>query len=93
MKLPLAVDVLGFFFTFYALGFQTIVCMILGYYTAKRSLRSVFNWLVVGFVAGLIPIMGLVFMIVAYFFYPPPSPGSRPGHHPPRTRDGADRRR
>ena len=78
MKLPLAVDVLGFFFTFYALGFQTIVCMMLGYSPRRRSQRSVFNWLVVGFVAGLIPMVGLVFMVVAYFFYPPPHAGRGP---------------
>jgi hypothetical protein len=94
MKLPLAVDIVGFLFTFYTLGFQTVACMILGYFTARKTFRSVFNWLVVGFIAGLIPLIGLVFMLIAYFFYPPPTPRSGPGYHPPRDRsDTASRRR
>ena len=86
MKLPLALDAVGFLFTFYTLGFQTVACMILGYFTAKKTYRSVFNWLVVGFFAGLIPLVGLVFMLIAYFFYPPPTPRSGPGYHPQKER-------
>ncbi len=107
MGAPPAVDVwdpfLDVLFFYYAFGLQTVTCMVIGYYVAKRTTRSTFNWLATGFIAGLIPIAGVVFMLVALFFYPPPMPRATPGYHPPKSREsggsarpggrGADERR
>jgi len=60
-----------------------IACMVLGYSTARKTHRSVFNWVLVGLLAGIIPVMGPILMVIAYFWYPPPAPTTRPGYHPP----------
>lgn len=60
-----------------------IVCVTLGVLTARKTQRSIFNWVLVGAINGIIPVLGPVLMGVAYFFYPPPVPSSRPGYHPP----------
>lgn len=97
MIAPFAVDlrdaVVDALFFFYAFGLQTITCMVLGYFVARRTTRSAFNWLATGFLAGLIPVAGIVFMVVALLFYPPPAPSSKPGYHPPKTTDRDARRR
>lgn len=62
-----------------------IVCMVLGYYTARRTSRSVFNWILVGLLNGLIPVVGPILMVIAFFFYPPPAPRVTPGYHPPKS--------
>jgi hypothetical protein len=60
-----------------------IVCITLGVLTARKTQRSIFNWVLVGAINGIIPVLGPILMIVAYFFYPPPAPSSRRGYHPP----------
>ena len=60
-----------------------IVCITLGVLTARKTQRSIFNWVLVGAINGIIPVVGPILMVVAYFFYPPPAPSSRRGYHPP----------
>jgi len=60
-----------------------IACITLGVLTARKTQRSIFNWVLVGAINGVIPVLGPILMVVAYLFYPPPAPSSRPGHHPP----------
>jgi len=87
---------------FYLLQWQLpvlpVVCIVLGVLTARKTHRSTFNWVLVGLFAGVIPVVGPVLMVVAYFWYPPPAPTRRAGYHPPgsgaaRTKpgSGADR--
>jgi hypothetical protein len=74
-----------------------IVCVVLGVLTARKTHRSVFNWVLIGGINGLIPVVGPILMVVAYFFYPPPAPSTRPGYNPPGStrrgpRDGLPKR-
>lgn len=69
-----------------------IACMVLGYYTARKTSRSVFNWILVGLLAGIIPVVGPILMVIAYFWYPPPAPTVRPGYHPPGSAERDARR-
>jgi len=81
-----AVDsVLGFFFLLqWQLPVLPVVCVVLGMLTARKAHRSVFNWALVGLLAGVIPVLGPVLMVVAYLWYPAPPPqASRAGYHPP----------
>ena len=50
---------------------QLVVCLYLGYRVARRTGRSLINWLLVGFVAAIPPFVGLVLMIVCVLWYPP----------------------
>lgn len=43
---------------FYAFGPQLVICMALGYATARRSGGSMLNWLVIGFLAAVVPRQG-----------------------------------
>jgi hypothetical protein len=74
-----------FFLLQWQLPVLPVVCIVLGVLTARKSHRSVFNWVLVGLLAGIIPVVGPILMVVAYFWYPPPPPTNRPGHHPPKT--------
>ncbi|HQG53991.1 MAG TPA: hypothetical protein PLT83_00680 [Thermoleophilia bacterium] len=83
---------------FYLLQWQLpvlpVVCIVLGVLTARKTHRSTFNWVLVGLFAGVIPVVGPVLMVVAYFWYPPPAPTRRAGYHPPgsgaaRTKPGS----
>lgn len=79
-------SVLGVFFLLqWQLPVLPVVCVVLGVLTARKSHRSVFNWVLVGLLAGLIPVVGPILMVVAYLWYPPPPPTTRPGYHPPKT--------
>jgi len=87
---------------FYLLQWQLpvlpVVCIVLGVLTARKTHRSTFNWVLVGLFAGVIPVVGPVLMVVAYFWYPPPAPTRRAGYHPPgsgaaRTKRGQRRPR
>ena len=49
---------------FWALGPQLVICMGLGYAAAKRSGGSLLNCLVVGFLAAVVPLLGVVVMLV-----------------------------
>ena len=64
-----------------------VVCVVLGYLTAKKTHRSVFNWVLVGLLNGVIPVLGPILMVLAYFFYPPPTPRVTPGYNPPGSRE------
>lgn len=74
-----------FFLLQWQLPVLPVVCVVLGVLTARKSHRSVFNWVLVGLLAGLIPVMGPILMVVAYLWYPPPPPTTRRGYHPPKT--------
>jgi hypothetical protein len=88
----LAEPVLDVFFLLqWQLPVLPVVCIVLGVLTARKTQRSVFNWVLVGLLAGIIPVLGPILMVVAYLWYPPPPPTTRPGHHPPKT-PGRDRR-
>jgi hypothetical protein len=51
---------------------QLPACLYLGYRTAKKTGRSMLNWTVMGFLlAVIVPPVGLVVSLVAFFFYPP----------------------
>ena len=47
---------------FYALGPQLVVCMLLGYLSARKTAGDLLNWLVVGFFAALVPLAGVLIM-------------------------------
>jgi uncharacterized membrane protein len=49
---------------FWALGPQLVICLLLGYAAAKRSGGSLLNWLIVGFLAAVVPLVGVVVMVV-----------------------------
>jgi len=77
------------------LGLQIPFCMYLGYRTARRSERNVLNWLVIGFLAAIPPIMGPLIMVIAWRWMPPSTPrypraerrgGRRDGPRRPRRR-------
>jgi len=73
-----------FFLLQWQLPVLPVVCVVLGVLTARKSHRSVFNWVLVGLLAGIIPVVGPILMVVAYLWYPPPAPqASRAGYHPP----------
>jgi len=48
---------------FYAFGPQMVICMLLGYLTARKTAGDLLNWLVVGFVAALVPLAGVLIML------------------------------
>lgn len=62
-----------------------IACMVLGYFIARKTQRSAFNWILVGLLNGIIPVLGPILMVIAYFFYPPPAPSTKRGYHPPKS--------
>jgi len=74
---------------------QPVPCVILGYLTARKTGRSKFNWVVVGLLASIPPIVGIFLMLAAYYWYPAPAPRPGPGYHPQRGGPGerGDRRR
>jgi hypothetical protein len=74
-----------FFFLQWQLPVLPIVCVVLGVLTARKTQRSVFNWVLIGAINGVIPVIGPILMVLAYFFYPPPAPSTKPGYHPPQT--------
>jgi len=89
--------VLGVFFLLqWQLPVLPVACVVLGVLTARKTHRSVFNWVLVGLLAGIVPVVGPVLMVAAYLWYPPPvAQASRPGHHPPGSaerRPGAGKR-
>lgn len=48
---------------FYALGPQMVICMLLGYFAARKTAGDLLNWLVVGFFAALVPLAGVLIML------------------------------
>lgn len=51
---------------FYAFGPQLLICLALGYFAARRSSGSMVHWLVVAFLASVVPLAGVVLMLVLY---------------------------
>jgi hypothetical protein len=74
-----------FFLLQWQLPVLPVVCIVLGVLTARKTQRSVFNWVLVGLLAGLVPVVGPVLMVVAYLWYPPPPPSTKAGYHPPKS--------
>jgi hypothetical protein len=69
-----------------AFAVQLVLCLYLGYRVARRTERSLVNWLFVGFLAAIPPVVGPVLMIVCALWYPPrmpPAPprGANPNEH------------
>jgi hypothetical protein len=48
---------------FYVMGPQLVVCMLLGYLAARKTAGDLLNWLVVGFLAALVPLAGVLIML------------------------------
>jgi hypothetical protein len=48
---------------FYALGPQMVICMLLGYFAARRTGGDLLNWLMAGFFAALVPLAGVFVML------------------------------
>ncbi len=48
---------------FYALGPQMVICMVLGYFAARRTAGDLLDWLLVGFLAALVPLVGVLIML------------------------------
>jgi hypothetical protein len=57
-----------------AFAVQLVLCLYLGYRVARKTERSLLNWLFVGFLAAIPPIVGPVLMIVCALWYPPRMP-------------------
>jgi len=72
---------------------QLVLCLYLGYRVAKKTDRSLLNWLFVGFLAAIPPIVGPVLMMVCVLWYPPRMPraplrGANPNEHGTTRRPG-----
>jgi hypothetical protein len=58
---------------------QLPVCLYVGYRTARRTGRTVFSWLVYGFLIAIVyPPAGAVMALVAFFVCPPVRRGETP---------------
>lgn len=62
---------------FYALGPQLVLCLVLGYLTARRKGGSFLNWLAAAFFVSLLPLAGAVVMVVLWY-----QAGNTPGATP-----------
>jgi hypothetical protein len=51
---------------FWAAGPQLVLCMWLGYATCRRRNGRLLEWLIGGFAAALLPILGVIVMIVLF---------------------------
>ena len=51
---------------FWAAGPQLVICMWLGYATCRRRNGRLLEWLIGGFAAALLPILGVIVMIVLF---------------------------
>jgi hypothetical protein len=65
-------------------GIQFIVCATLGHFVAVKTGRGHLNWILAGLLAGVVPVAGIVFMVAALLWYPPPAPRGEAGYHPRR---------
>jgi hypothetical protein len=61
---------------FYALGPQMVICMSLGYFTARKTAGDLLTWLVVGFFAALVPLAGVLVMLGLWWRSGTAMPGS-----------------
>lgn len=60
--MPLAISITWPFWAFYALGPQFVLCLLFGYLTARDTHGSMIDWLVLGFLASIVPFAGVVLM-------------------------------
>lgn len=69
---------------FYALGPQLVICMLLGYFAARKTGGDLLNWLVTGFFAALVPLAGLLIMFGLWWRTGTPMPaGAAENREPP----------
>ena len=52
---------------FYAMGPQLVVCLLLGYFTARRTAGSLLHWLIGAFFAAMLPIVGVAIMLALWW--------------------------
>jgi hypothetical protein len=52
---------------FFAWGPQLLLCLYLGYLSAKKTGGAVLDWLVAAFIASLIPIGGVIVMLAVWW--------------------------
>jgi uncharacterized membrane protein len=65
---------------FYALGPQLAICLGLGYWTARRRGGDLVRWLAAAFLASLVPVAGVLFMLWLWWRSPTATPTSGGGH-------------
>jgi hypothetical protein len=68
---------------FYALGPQLVICMLLGYFAARKTAGDLLNWLVVGFFAALVPLAGILIMLGLWWRAGAVMPDSAPENREP----------
>jgi hypothetical protein len=64
---------------FYALGPQLVICLLLGYFSARKAAGDLLNWLAVGFFAALVPLAGVLVMAALWWRAEAPPPEGAPG--------------
>jgi len=70
---------------FYALGPQLVICLLLGFRAARKTAGDLLNWLIVGFVAALVPLAGVLIMLGLWWRAGATMPQSAPeDEEPPR---------
>jgi hypothetical protein len=75
--------------SFYALGPQLLLCLLFGYLAARKTAGSLMNWLIAGFAAALVPLLGVLIMVVLWWrtgaqpALAAPAPGAAPPTAPP----------
>ncbi|HEY5387588.1 MAG TPA: hypothetical protein VIL79_06765 [Thermoleophilia bacterium] len=68
---------------FYALGPQLVICVLLGYLAARKTGGDLLNWLVIGFLAALVPLAGVVVMLALWWRAGAAVPGNATDHEEP----------
>jgi hypothetical protein len=68
---------------FYALGPQMVICLLLGYLAARKTAGDLLNWLVAGFLASLVPLVGILIMLGVWWRAGAALPQSAPGDEGP----------
>ena len=63
-----------------------VICMLLGYFAARKTGGDLLNWLVVGFLAALVPLAGILIMFGLWWRAGAALPESAPEGAP----DGAE---
>jgi len=68
---------------FYALGPQLVICMLLGYFAARKTGGDLLSWLVAGFFAALVPLAGVLIMLGLWWRAGPALPAGAPESREP----------
>ena len=71
--LPVALQLPTPVWWFYALGPQLVICLLLGYWTARRRSDDLIRWLARAFLASLVPIAGVFVMLWLWWRSPAPA--------------------